>query len=193
MFLVSREHAQILAAAIAASISLSACAETRFTRGDRVRDRDGFDAQAVAWSKKAGTNTIAGTAELTANGQTKTCARLEVRLVPDARYTRERIAMLYGTATEGFVAADKARSVQERPGAVVDPAYARSHKVATCDAKGRFTFAGLADGTYYVLAPVIWRKPSSQTDGGFLMQRVNVKGGETKQLHMSPATRVSSR
>ena len=194
MSLVSREQAQTLALAIATSIALSACAETINFRQERVRNRDGFDPQAVAWSKRPGTNTIAGTAELFARGQTKTCARLEVRLVPDARYTRERVAMLYGTATEGFVDAAKARSVQERPGAAVDPAYARSHKVATCDAKGQFAFTQIADGTYYVLAPVVWHKAGTQTtDGGFLMQRVNVKGGETKRLHMTPSARVSSR
>ena len=131
MSLVSRAQAQSLVLAITASIALSACAETINANRDRSANRGGFDPQAVAWSKKPGANTIAGTAELTAQGQTKTCAGLEVRLVPDARYTRERIAMLYGTATEGFVDADEARRVQERPGAVVDPAYARSHKVAT--------------------------------------------------------------
>jgi hypothetical protein len=196
MSLVSRPQVQSLVLAIAASVALSACAETISFNRDRAPSRsvNGFDAKAVAWSKKPGTNRIAGTAELTAQGKTRTCAGLEVRLVPDARYTRERVALLYGTATEGFVDADRARRVQERPGAVVEPAYARSHKVATCDAKGRFSFAQLADGTYYVLAPVVWRKANAQTtDGGFLMQRVNVKGGETKRLHMTPPTRVSGR
>src|SRR5437868_5212174 len=108
MFPVSRAQAQSLALAITASIALCGCAETisslRFDRDrDSSRDRDGFDAQAVAWSKKPGKNSISGTAELMLRGKTKTCAGLEVRLVPDARYTRERIALLYGTATEGFV------------------------------------------------------------------------------------------
>lgn len=193
---ISRAQAQSFALAIVGSIALSACADTiGFKQAhEPQRNRDGFDAQAIAWSQKPGDNAIIGTAALNDRGKTKTCARLEVRLVPDARYTRQRIAMLYGTATEGFVDADQARRVQERPGAVVDPAYARSHKVATCDAKGRFAFKSLADGTYFVLAPIVWRTAgATTTDGGFLMQRVNVKGGQTVQLHMTPPARVSSR
>jgi len=195
MSFVSRRPAQSVALAIIASLALSACAGTISARHERGRDRDRFDPQAVAWSKKPGTNAIAGTAELQlTQGQTKTCAGLEVRLVPDAPYTRDRIAMLYGTASEGFVSTDEARRVQERPGAVVDPAYKGSHKVTTCDGKGRFAFNHLADGSYYILAPVVWRKAGAQgTEGGFLMQRVSVRDGETARLHMSPATRVSSR
>ncbi len=163
------------------------------TRSDR--DRNQFDPRAVAWAERSGTNAIAGTAEVALRGgQTKTCAGLEVRLVPDAPYTRDRIALLYGTTDEGFVDAAEARRVQERSDAVVDPAYKRSHKVATCDAKGRFAFTNLADGSYYVLAPVIWRKAGADgTNGGFLMQRVNVAGGEAKRLHLTPPARVSSR
>lgn len=194
MSFVSHDQSRTLAVIAAVSLSLAACADTINLHSERQRDRSGFDPQAVAWSKKPGNNAITGTAELTLRGQSKTCAGLEVRLVPDARYTRERVAMLYGTATEGFVDAEAARRVQERPGAVVDPAYARSHKVDTCDAKGRFAFNGLADGTYYVLAPVVWRKAgATTTDGGFLMERVNVKGGETKRLQLTPPARISSR
>jgi len=165
------------------------------SRRDRDDVSDRFDPQAVAWSTKAGTNSIVGTAELTTNaGRLKTCAGLEVRLVPDARYTRNRIDALYGTTNEGFVEAAEARRIQQRSEAIVDPAYARSHKVATCDSKGHFAFSRLADGSYYVLAPVVWRSAGASTnDGGFLMQQVTVAGGETKHLHMTPTTRISSR
>ena len=194
---MSNSHIQlrIFALAMTAAVALSACGSTMVSRSDRDRDRDHFDPRAVAWSQQSGTNTVAGTAELTMRGgQTKTCAGLEVRLVPDAPYTRDRVAMLYGTTDDGFVDAAEARRVQERSNAVVDPAYKRSHKVATCDGKGHFAFTNLADGSYYVLAPVVWRKADTQgTEGGFLMQRVNVAGGQTKRLHMTPQTRISSR
>jgi hypothetical protein len=185
---------KILVLATTASIALSACASTQFGRSEQ-SDRDRFDPQAVAWSKKPGKNSIAGTAELTTRaGTTKTCAGLEVRLVPDAPYTRDRVAMLYGTTDEGFVNAAEAKEVQERSEAVVDPAYKRSHKVSTCDAKGHFAFTNLADGSYYVLAPVVWRAAGNAgTDGGFLMQRVDLAGGKSKRLHMTPQTRISSR
>ena len=190
----SRIKIRTIAATLATAIALSACASTTMSRRDRDEDRDHFDAQAIAWSKKPGANAIVGTAELTMLGQTKTCAGLEVRLVPDAPYTRDRVEMLYGTTSEGYVEADEARRIQQRSDAAVAPAYKRSHKVTTCDGKGRFSFANLADGSYYVLAPVLWRKPgASEPDGGFLMQRVALAGGETKRLHMTPASRISSR
>jgi hypothetical protein len=193
MHAISRKAFRAIATTLSASIALSACAGTTISRQAR-DDRDRFDPQAVAWSKKPGTNTIIGTAELTANGKTKTCAGLEVRLVPDAPYTRERVAMLYGTTNNGFVEAEEARRVQQRTDAAVDPAYKRSHKVATCDGNGHFTFANLADGSYYVLAPVLWRKAgASEPDGGFLMERVRLAGGETMRLKLTPESRVSSR
>jgi hypothetical protein len=180
----------VRAVSLLAMLALGACASTYAPR----TSSDGFDAQAIAWSKKAGNNTIAGSAVLeTRNGATKTCAGLEVRLVPDAPYTRTRIALLYGTTDEGFVDAAEARRVQMRSDAVVDPAYKRSHKVATCDADGRFAFGNLADGSYYVLAPVVWSARGGQsTDGGFLMRRVTVAGGGSKRLLMTPQTQVSS-
>ena len=156
---------------------------------------DAFNPRAVAWSTGTGNNALSGTAILATNtGETKTCAGLEIRLVPDAPYTRDRISLLYGTTDEGFVDAAEARRVQAHSDAAVDPAYKRSHKVALCDAKGRFAFANLPDGSYYVLAPVVWpTRGGKSTDGGFMMRRVSLAGGETRHLSMTPQTRVSSR
>lgn len=195
MSFASQGRSGTLAVTLIAAIAISGCASAPVPHREHDADALRFDPDAVAWSKKSGTNAILGTAELTTEiGQNKTCAGLEVRLVPDAHYTRERVAMLYGTTSEGFVEASEARRIQQTSDAVVDPAYANSHKVAMCDRKGRFAFAKLADGTYYVLAPVIWQKSSAtSTHGGFLMQRVTVSGGETRRLHMTPESRISSR
>ncbi len=183
-----------LIATLTLALSLGACETMPMTRGSSDHSADRFDARAVAWSNKSGRNTIIGTASLTAvSGETKTCAGLEVRLVPSAPYTRTRIAALYGTTDEGFVTAVEARRVQGRTDAAVDPAYKNSHKVTKCDAGGRFAFADLASGTYYVLAPVVWRtRTVAGTDGGFLMQRVRVANGETKTIHMTPPSRISA-
>ncbi len=174
-----------------ALLGLGACASTHGAS----TSSDAFSPRAVAWSAKAGNNALSGTAVLSTDaGETKTCAGLEVRLVPDAPYTRDRIALLYGTTDEGFVEAAEARRVQSQSDAAVDPAYKRSHKVAVCNAKGRFAFANLADGSYYVLAPVVWpTRGGKSTDGGFLMRRVSLAGDETRHLLMTPLARVSSR
>ena len=34
---------------------------------------------------------------------------------------------------------------------------------------------------------------AQRTEGGFLMQRVRLSGGETERLHLAPSTRVSAR
>jgi len=157
---------------------LAACA---LEQGDGSR----FDASEVTWSKAPGRNIIAGAATLgTESGKVRTCASLPVRLAPDSDYTRARIARLYGDDDEAFVDARSARRLRER--AQVDKQYERSLKSSVCDAQGRFAFRNLPDGTYYVLAPVVWKnKLGEVANGGFFMQRVTVAGGETRRLTLA--------
>jgi hypothetical protein len=151
------------------------------------RDEASFDPNDVAWSKQRGANTIVGTAKLRAgDGMTRSCASLSVRLAPDSDYTRDRVERLYGDADTAYVSATEAKRVRAEPGTDVTPAYEKSLKAAKCDANGRFTFKNLPDGTYYVMAPVVWRgKVGEVSEGGFFMQRVTVEGGETARLAMN--------
>lgn len=178
-------RSNLLAATAAASLALTlaACETTQMSS----RYDPSFDPTDVAWSKQRGSNAIVGTAQLKAgNGITRSCASLSVRLAPDSDYTRDRVERLYGDADSAYVSAAEAKSVREQPGAKVAPAYEKSLKAATCDAKGRFTFKNLPDGTYYVMAPVVWRgKIGEVSEGGFFMQRVTVEGGETARLAMN--------
>ncbi len=146
-----------------------------------------FDPVAIAWSKKAGANAIAGVAQLeTGDGRLKTCASLPVRLAPDSSYTRKRVQLLYGDAGAGFVDAQQAHRIRARPGATVTKAYEKSLKASVCDSKGRFAFRNLPDGTYYVMAPVVWRSTRGEvTEGGFFMERITVHGGETRRIAMA--------
>jgi hypothetical protein len=165
------------------TLILAACETTQFSS----RDEATFDPKEVAWSKQRGANAIVGTAQLKADdGATRSCASLSVRLAPDSSYTRERVELLYGDADAAYVSATEAKRVRAQPGADVKAAYEKSLKAATCDAKGRFTFKNLPDGTYYVMAPVVWRgKIGEVSEGGFFMQRVTVEGGETARLAMN--------
>ncbi len=146
-----------------------------------------FDPASVAWAKKPGPNAIAGIARVEAeNGKLRTCASLPVRLAPDSSYTRERVERLYGDSDAAFVDAERAQRVRAQPGASVTKAYEKSLKASVCDANGRFVFKNLPDGTYYVMAPVVWRnKIGEVTEGGFFMQRITVRRGETKRIAMA--------
>jgi len=173
-------RSKVLAATAAASvaIALTACETASFSS----RSEAAFDPTDVAWAKQRGANSIVGTARLkTGEGVTRSCASLSVRLAPDSDYTRDRVERLYGDADTAYVSATEAKRVRSQAGADVTPGYEKSLKAAKCDANGRFTFKNLPDGTYYVMAPVVWRgKVGEVSEGGFFMQRVTVEGCEPR-------------
>ena len=171
---------KVILSTLAALSVLSACAFQRAASTP-------FDPAKIAWSKQAGPNSIAGVAHLeTDDGKLKTCASLPVHLAPDSTYTRKRVELLYGDTDSGFVDAQEAHRVRAKPGATVTKAYERSLKAAVCDQQGRFAFRNLADGTYYVMAPVVWRNKQGEVkEGGFFMQRITIGGGETRRITMT--------
>ena len=144
-----------------------------------------FDPSDVNWSKAQGGNTIAGVARLGVdNGKTRTCASLPVRLAPDSDYTRARMSTLYGDDDQGFVNARRAQQLRSQTKG--DSRYEHALKASVCDKQGRFAFRNLPDGTYYVLAPVVWKnKLGEVAEGGFFMQRVTVAGGQTKNVTLA--------
>lgn len=140
-----------------------------------------FDPAEVAWFAARGTNTIAGNAIVrTARGTVKTCAADIVTLSPVSRYGRERMQALYGSDEEGFnpiVGGHPADFGGD------DPRYLATARTTRCDAHGRFAFDELPDGDYYVVAMVTWRERGFGLEqGGYLMRRVHVSTGETKEV-----------
>lgn len=66
-----------------------------------------FNPDEVAWSTKDGANTVTGFAVLrTVGGEARTCAGLQVYLMPDSAYARERLFQLYGSTEKGSRAAE---------------------------------------------------------------------------------------
>jgi hypothetical protein len=175
-------HRSKILTVVSLAVLVAACETASLSSRD-----ESFDPRDVAWSKQRGANTIVGTAKLKAgDGVTRSCASLSVRLAPDSDYTRYRVERLYGDADTAYVSATEAKRVRAQTGADVTPAYEKSLKAAKCDANGHFTFKNLPDGTYYVMAPVVWRgKVGEVSEGGFFMQRVTVEGGETARLAMN--------
>lgn len=139
-----------------------------------------FNPTEVAWFNAPGNNTIRGNAVLrTVGGEVRTCAGLDARLSPVSTYATERVRALYGNSQSGFNRGSAGFTA-------TDPAYEEMQRHTRCDSEGRFTFSGLPDGEYYVIALVTWGVPMgygmTSRQGGWLMQRVRVAGGETKDI-----------
>ena len=140
-----------------------------------------FDPAEVAWAKEAGSNTITGNAVLrTVGGDAKTCAGLEVNLVPMSSYAKARFDVMYGGLSRGILPA----SINKQWSST-DPRYVEAARRTRCDSQGNFIFERIPDGQYYVTAMVVWGVPQqyhTSTEGGVLMEKITVSGGETKRL-----------
>jgi hypothetical protein len=147
-----------------------------------------FDPSEIAWFNQPGNNTIQGNAVLrTVGGEVRTCAGLQAQLAPVSTYGSERIRTIYKNDERGYV---QALDLMEFPS--TDPAFSASIRTTTCDSQGNFIFERLPDGEYYVNATVTWGVPQvgyyssyTSTEGGILMQRVRVSGGETRRIVLS--------
>lgn len=126
-----------------------------------------FNAEDFAWSSRQGQASIDGRVDYRREGQAFTCTG-SVGLTPDTPYTRARFQTLYGSTDRAAVpeAVVRARTVPD-PNAD----YRSFVRSATCQ-DGRFSFSGLPDGGWFIIAPV--------TAGGdriVLMRHVETRGG----------------
>lgn len=137
----------------------------------------------VAWAAREGNNTISGSAVLrTVGGDVKTCAGLKVTLMPVSAYATEYMEKTFGSSDSGIS--------RYTPNVTLDPAFTGSDltRNSICDAEGRFEFTNLPDGEFYVISNVTWgavqggRYAYVATQGGDLMQRVSVSGGQRKNI-----------
>lgn len=143
-----------------------------------------FRAADYAWFSAKGNNTISGNAVMrTVGGEVRTCAAFPVGLVPGGAYTRERMMIVYGSSDRGYRPAGSRVQFGND-----EPQYLALLKEATCDSQGNFTFTDLPDGEYFVIAQVIWGVPMryhTEAQGGTIMQRVELRGGETERVVLS--------
>lgn len=146
-----------------------------------------FDPAEVAWSRDGGPNTIEGSAVLrTQGGEARTCAGRTADLTPYSEYAAARMRILYGSIERGYFSG--MQQFIDGPRVANDeytPAYMAMRREANCDALGNFTFPNLADGRYFVTVLVEWYA-GRISQGGWLMQQVEVKGGETKKVVLTP-------
>jgi len=127
-----------------------------------------FRADDFAWSTGSGSASIDGRIDYRRGGQVYACTG-SVGLTPDTPYTRARIRTLYGSTDRAAVpeAIVRARTVAESSADY--RAYVRS---GTCE-DGRFSFTGLPDGGWFIIAPV----SAGGDDRVVLMRHVDTRSG----------------
>jgi len=170
-----------VAAALAVAAGIAACAPPPPPPLTLVGP---FDPSEVKWSEKPGRNTVSGFAVLrTAGGQARTCAGLKAYLIPDSEYAREHMRKLFDALDEGT------RSVENAP--TFEPTeaqYVAAMRTTRCDGQGYFSFEHVPDGAWYVATSVVWFvSPMVPPQGSYMMQRVQVRRGQTVKLAL-PAT-----
>jgi hypothetical protein len=136
-----------------------------------------FSAEAFAWSKAAGPNSIAGRLLYRQGATRYTCAGSSVVLTPETPWSRRRMAYLYGSPDRAALPADAVRNrTSGAPAGDAGPYVKRT----TCDDADRFSFSGLPDGAWFVITIA---KPADQAgDSVALMRRVMTRGGRAVAL-----------
>ena len=161
-----------LLALAAVAVFGAACAPTTGSTPYRPPVSTAFNAEAFAWSARTGQAAINGRVDFRRDGQTYECTG-SVALTPDTPYTRNRFNILYGSIDRAAVpeAVVRARTVSD-PNAD----YRSFVRSTTCN-NGRFSFAGLPDGGWFVITPV-----SAGGERVVLMRRVETRGGRTVNI-----------
>ena len=134
-----------------------------------------FRASDFAWSKAVGRNALVGSVSFRNGAVRYSCAGMTVVLTPETPWSRKRMDVLYLSDQRAALPVSEVRGrTAKAPPGDSDPYVKR----AICDEASRFSFAGLADGAWYV---VTIAKPAAGQAGPTmaLMRRVVTRGGHT--------------
>jgi len=160
--------------ALAAGLLASACATTP---APAPTGPVAFSREAFAWSTAPGRGRIEGRLVHSAKGVTYSCADVGVILTPETPWVRRRMDILYQSDKGAVVPAAVVRS--RTPAGGQD--YSAFVKSTTCDASGRFAFAGLPDGAWFVIT--VGRPTPAGADVA-IMRRVVIRNGATVKLDL---------
>jgi len=130
-----------------------------------------FRARDFAWSTAPGAGGIFGVLGYRSGPVRYTCEGKDVILTPETPWSRLRMIILYGSATNAAVPLDVVRA---RTPATSAGDYASYVRKATCDGDSRFTFKGLPDGAWFVIT--IARPADGPGEPLALMRRVETRG-----------------
>ena len=136
-------------------------------------DRTAFVAEDFAWSQVKGKAQLAGRVTYRQGPVRYTCAGATVILTPETPWSRRRMEVLYKSAERSALPSAEVRArTPMAPAGDSGPFIKR----AVCDAADKFSYAGLADGAWYLITIA---KPVGTTgDAVALMRRVVTKGGK---------------
>lgn len=159
-------------------VALSACVEPI-----NVQPTVPFNFQEVAYINQRGAAAIEGQAFMRQQGGgVVTCAGEEVRLIPAGSYGTQRLQAIYGTGDRGFISLYT--PTQADVTSAEYQAWWAASRVTSCDAQGNFRIDGVANGNYFLLTGVRWMA-GDIAQGGFLMHRVNISGGQSQRILLS--------
>lgn len=131
-------------------------------------------------------NAISGDAVMrTRGGEPRTCAGFPVLLIPKSRAADAWAKTVFGNAEAGY-------SPQAFDHEAPRPPASAATTQTMCDAQGKFSFDGLADGTYYVVTEVSW-DVQYERQGGLLMRAVTLSEGKPEHVFLSDAGLVPHR
>ena len=164
---------------IGALLFLSACMASMPPKHSMVSS---FDPSEVEWFSSRGANSVYGSALIRQRGGgVVTCAGRSVSLTPASTYADERMLAIYGSHLKGY-SQFGAAVINEPP----EQAYLDIAHKTTCDAQGFFSFKNLPDGEYYVITDIFWELAKYAPQGGALMHKVTLAGGEAAEVVLSP-------
>lgn len=154
----------------------------------RVTVSSKFDVAEARKLMAPGKNTVTGTAAVTRAGSvgSVTCSGTPVYAIPSTAYARERMLAVYQSKDSGFRSAREYRLEETDKDS---RAYDDTHWITMCGPKGEFVFDSLPDGEFFIETAIRWKIAEFHQQGGTLMKRVLVKGGETKQVALSGESR----
>ena len=196
-------------AAMAAAISVAGCATspavtTVPATPAPIQLQSTLDVAEIKRRLAPGNNTIRGGAFIKKrDGAVVTCAGGEAILLPVTAYVSERVRHIYDNIERGYAPHHKVHGIQY---ANTPPEYLALWRRAACDARGDFVFHHLQAGDYFVAATVDWHTTDAQSpylpraynpykespqqralkQGGWLLQKVAVAGGEVKEILLTP-------
>ena len=160
-------------------------------RGEVIQINTPFAADEVSFIHQQGNNTVSGSAFMRqGGGGIVTCAGKAVFLVPEGGHSRERIEKFYEIVEEHlttYIAAIGISDMAVGYGKRLPPPseeYLAATLGTPCDASGKFSFEGLADGSYFIMVEVLWHV-GNIPQGGLLMTPVTIEGGVHRKVVMS--------
>jgi hypothetical protein len=166
-----------IAAAAAVALGLTACAPTLGPPPPMditaQPSAGAFRAEDFVWSTETGHGGLAGHLAFHAGKTRYSCARTTIILTPETPWTRRRMEILYLSAESAALPADEVRA---RTPSAPSGDYSAFIRKAACDATNRFSFAGLPDGAWYVIA--VAKPAAGEGPTMAIMRRVTTRGGK---------------